>query len=179
MEKEIETIASRVVYKNKWMSVREDEIKRADGTLGIYGVVQKVDYALIVPKENEYLYLVEQYRYPVEKRYWEFPQGSWEEREIDKLELAKSELKEETGLIANYLENIGYLYQAYGYSTQGFNVYLATNMKQGKIELENEEQGLISRKFTINEVEKMIVKNEIKDISSISAFCLLRLKNII
>jgi ADP-ribose pyrophosphatase len=177
--KEIETLSSKIVYSNKWMKIREDQIKRLDGSLGLYGVVDKPDYALIIPKEDNYLVLVEQYRYPVEKRYWEFPQGSWEESSIEPEELAKAELKEETGLIANSIMNIGYLYQSYGHSSQGFNVFLALGLEQKEKELEIEEQGMISKRFSINEIEKMIIEGIIKDNASISAFCLARLKKLI
>ena len=48
-EPEIETLSSRIVYQNRWMSVREDAIRRQDGSHGIYGVVEKTDFAAIVP----------------------------------------------------------------------------------------------------------------------------------
>jgi hypothetical protein len=75
----IETTSTRFVYENRWMRVREDMIRRRDGSTGIYGVVEKPDFVVIVPVEDDgRVHLVEQYRYPVKGRYWEFPQGSWE-----------------------------------------------------------------------------------------------------
>ena len=44
---EIETTGTRVVYKNRWMTVREDAILRSNGTAGIYGVVEKADFAVV------------------------------------------------------------------------------------------------------------------------------------
>jgi len=38
---DIETIGTRIVYENRWMRVREDGIRRRDGSSGIYGVVEK------------------------------------------------------------------------------------------------------------------------------------------
>ena len=76
--KEIETISSRVAYKNNWMTVREDKVLRPSGAEGIYGVVDKPDFVAILPIQSNYIHLVEQYRYPVEGRYWEIPQGSWD-----------------------------------------------------------------------------------------------------
>ncbi len=61
------------------MKVREDNILRRDGSAGIYGIVEKPDFALIVPMHDGMIHLVEQYRYPVKGRFWEFPQGSWEQ----------------------------------------------------------------------------------------------------
>jgi hypothetical protein len=45
--------SSKTVYENAWMSVREDEIERADGTQGIFGVVEKPDFALIIPQDAD------------------------------------------------------------------------------------------------------------------------------
>jgi hypothetical protein len=76
---DIETLATRVVYENRWMRVREDSIRRRDGSDGIYGVIEKPDFVVIVPVEQDRrLHLVQQFRYPVGGRYWELPQGSWE-----------------------------------------------------------------------------------------------------
>jgi len=58
----IRTIGSRVVYRNRWMTVREDTIEHPNGAPGIYSVVEKPDFALIIPIEDGHLYLVEQYR---------------------------------------------------------------------------------------------------------------------
>ena len=73
---EIKTISSREVYRNPWTSVREDVIERADGTRGIYGVVDKDPACLIVPLEStvegEFVTLVEQYRFTVGGRIWSF-----------------------------------------------------------------------------------------------------------
>ena len=41
----IETTSTRLVYENRWMRVREDTIRRRDGSTGIYGVVEKLDFA--------------------------------------------------------------------------------------------------------------------------------------
>ena len=96
----IETTSTRLVYDNRWMRVHEDTIRRRDGSTGIYGVVEKPDFVVIVPIEDDgRVHLVEQYRYPVKGRYWELPQGSWEqETGADPMEMARGELREETGL---------------------------------------------------------------------------------
>src|SRR6476661_7570996 len=100
----ITRLASRVVYRNRWMTVREDEVRLADGSAGIYGVVEKPDFALVVPFDGNGFYLVEQDRYPVGGRYLEFPQGSWEDApEAELVDVASGELAEETGLRAGRL----------------------------------------------------------------------------
>ena len=92
----IATLASREVYRNRWLRVREDEILRSNGERGIYGVVEKHDAAIILPIDQGQVWLVEQFRYTIGERALELPQGGWE-MEIDSPEtLARGELKEET-----------------------------------------------------------------------------------
>jgi ADP-ribose pyrophosphatase len=176
---EIETTASRIVYENRWMRVREDSIERQDGSLGIYGVVEKADFAVIVPLDNGVIHLVEQYRYPVQGRYWELPQGSWEDAPgTDPLELARAELREETGLRAASMTHVGHLFECYGYSTQGYHIYLAQGLQAGEAQRERTEQDMASRAFPVEEVLAMITEGVIKDGATVAALGMLRLKGL-
>ena len=168
---EIERLDGRVAYRNRWMTVREDRIRRGDGSEGVYGVVEKLDYALIVPLERSRLHLVEQYRYAVGGRYWEFPQGSWENApEADMADVAAGELAEETGLRAGSLHRVGRLFQAYGYATQAAHVFLARDLRPGERSLDEEEHGLVTRTFDVEEVETMIEDGRIVDAATVAAF---------
>ena len=64
MDADITTTGTRVVYENRWMRVREDAIRRRDGSAGIYGVVDKPDFVVIAPVEAGVVHLVQQFRYP-------------------------------------------------------------------------------------------------------------------
>ena len=55
----MQTLTSRQVYANSWMTVREDAIRLADGTESIYGVVDKPTYALVIPRDGDRLHLVD------------------------------------------------------------------------------------------------------------------------
>jgi 8-oxo-dGTP pyrophosphatase MutT (NUDIX family) len=159
------------------MRVREDAIERADGSQGIYGVVEKHDFALIVPRDADgSFWLVEQYRYPVSGRHLEFPQGSWEQQpEADAVELARGELQEETGLRAGSLRHLGHLYEAYGYSTQGFDIWLATDLELTPVQRLSEEQDMQVRRLSRDEWEAMLRSGRVKDAASIAAYGLLLL----
>jgi hypothetical protein len=77
---DIKIPGTRLVYENRWMRVREDAVRRRDGSEGIYDVIEKSDFLVIVPlEEGRGIHLVQQYRYPVGAQYWEFPQGSGSE----------------------------------------------------------------------------------------------------
>lgn len=172
----MERIGSRIVYRNPWMTVREDEIRRPDGTPGIYGVVEKPDFALVLPRWERGFWLVEQFRYPVGRRAWEFPQGSWGSgRQGNQLDLARAELAEETGLRAGAMTSLGHLFEAYGFSTQGFDVYLATDLAEGVPDREPTEQDMIHRACTDAEITEMIRAGAIVDAPSLAALTLYRL----
>ena len=167
------TTSSTVVYVNRWMTVREDKTLRHDGAEGTFGVVEKPDFALVIPYVNGGFHLVEQYRYPVQGRYWEFPAGAWEgESHVDPLVLARGELAEETGLESATMTPLGYLYEAYGYSTQGFHVFLATDLTVGATQLDAEEVGLITRWFSEAEVWQLLADGRFKDAASVAALAL-------
>lgn len=165
---------TRQVYANRWMTVREDTIVRSDGSEGIYGVVDKPDYALVLPSDGDRLHLVEQFRYPLGIRRWEFPQGTAPDRaDLKGSELAARELREETGLRAERLVDLGRLDVAPGLTSQRGRAFVATGLTPGEPDREPEEQDMRSAWFSRQEVERMIRDGEITDAQSIAAYLLL------
>jgi 8-oxo-dGTP pyrophosphatase MutT (NUDIX family) len=172
----IECLSSREVYRNSWMTLREDAIRRPDGSKGIYAVVDKPTYALVIPRDGDRFHLVEQFRYPLGLRRWEFPQGTAPGREhVEPSRLAARELHEETGLRAASMTTLGQLDVAPGMSSQRGWVYLATGIAEGEHQREHEEQDMRSDWFTRAQVERMIRDGEITDAQSIAAWALLLL----
>jgi 8-oxo-dGTP pyrophosphatase MutT (NUDIX family) len=172
----MQTLGSRIVYRNRWMTVREDEIRRADGSDGIYGVVEKPDAAMIIPIENGRVHMVQQFKYPVGARFWEFPQGTWEQADSYTIEeLARGELREETGLVAAKLEFLARIYIAYGFLTQPLHVFVATGLTQLDAQPEHEEQDIVRGSFTWDEFYKMVQAGEVADSHTLAALSLLRL----
>lgn len=177
---EITAESSRLIYENQWMRVREDVIRWQDGSKGIYGVVEKPDFVVIVPAEpDQSLYLVEQYRYPVRARHWELPQGAWEQApDADPLDVARGELQEETGLAAGRMTYVGHLFQGYGYATQGYHIFLAQDLAHGMARPDTEEQGLVARRFTLAAVVGMMESGRIKDATTIATLGLSQFKGL-
>jgi 8-oxo-dGTP pyrophosphatase MutT (NUDIX family) len=164
------------VYRNSWLTLREDDIRRADGSKGIYAVVDKPTYALVIAHDGDRFQLVEQFRYPLGLRRWEFPQGTAPElAHVEPAELAARELREETGLRAASLVALGQLDVAPGMSTQRGWVFLATGITEGEHEREHEEQDMHSEWFSREQVERMIRDGDITDAQSIAAWALLLL----
>jgi ADP-ribose pyrophosphatase len=175
-----ETLSSRIAYENRWTRVREDIIRRADGSDGLYGVVERSDFVVIVPWQDGRLTLVEQYRYPVGARIWEFPMGMWEQAPgTDPAVLAAGELREETGLIAGHMLHAGEIFQGPGYCNQRGHIFLATDLTQGDHQREVSEQDMVCRDFDLAAFEAMIRDGKVREAITISAFGLLRVKGLI
>jgi ADP-ribose pyrophosphatase len=175
----IKTISSREVYRNPWTRVREDVIERANGVRGIYGVVDKDPASIIVPldvtAEGEFVYLIEQFRYTVGARHLELPQGGWETAEVVPEEMARGELKEETGLTAERMTLLSMLQIAYGVMNQKHYVFLAEGLTMGEPDPDAEESDLVVRRVSLREFEEMIVDGKIVDNCSVAAWGLYRL----
>lgn len=170
-------ITSIEVYRNRWMSVREDTTELGDGSRGIYGVVDKPDFAIVVPYADRGFWLVEQYRYPVQRRAWEFPQGSWgTERGGSQEDLARTELREETGISAVDMLHLGHCFAAYGFSSQGFDVYLATSLTLDHPDREQTEQDMTHAWVTEEELREMIQAGDVVDAATITAYALFRIQ---
>ena len=167
----IERIASREVYRNPWLVLREDDIRRSDGSHGIYSVVDKQTYALVIPYDGQRFRLVEQFRYPLGARRWEFPQGTAPDlADLEPAELAARELREETGLRATSFEALGLLDVAAGMSSQRGWVFLATAITEGDADHEHEEQDMRSEWFAREDVEEMIRSGVLSDAQSVAAY---------
>jgi len=169
--------ASRIAYENPWIRVREDRIIRPGGRPGLYGVIERRDFAVVVPLGTDgRLTLVQQYRHPVGERLWEFPQGVSEPDDPDLLACAARELREETGLHAADLLDCGRVYLAAGICTQAYSVVLATGLTPGAHSREATEEDLVVAEVTLAEVEAMLREGVIRDATSLAAFGLLRLQ---
>jgi 8-oxo-dGDP phosphatase len=170
---EIQCIASREVYRNDWLTVREDQVRRPDGSDGIYSVVDKPTYALVIACDGDRFRLVEQFRYPLGLRRWEFPQGTAPGRaDLDATELAHRELREETGLRAASMVAIGLVDVAAGMSSQRGRVFVATGVTEGEHDREHTEQDMHSEWFSRAELERMMRAGEITDAQSLAAWAL-------
>jgi 8-oxo-dGTP pyrophosphatase MutT (NUDIX family) len=161
------------------MTVREDAVRRPDGRDGLYGVVDKPDYALVVAVDEtaeQRLAMVEQYRYPLGLRRWEFPQGTAPDRAVmSPEELAARELREETGLRATTWTYLGLLDVAPGLSSQRGRAFLATGLTAGEPHREDTEADMRFAWVPRAEFEARVRAGEITDAQTLAAYTLLLL----
>lgn len=180
----ITPVSSRIAYENRWLKIREDIIKYPNDLDGMFGVVERNEFAVILPLgqdgDTKTVTLIRQYRYPVGEFMWELPMGMWELKPDATPEvIAAGELEEETGLRAKTLIHAGSFYQGAGYSTQKGHVFLAKDLTQHSTNREATEQNMTCHTVPLAQFEKMIETGEVTCMVSIAAFCLLRSKKLV
>lgn len=167
-------VSSRVVYQNPWMTLREDQIIRPDGTPGVYAVVEKPAFATIAAFENGGFHLIQQERYPTGIRSWEFPQGTFDS--ADPETVARAELAQETGITAQTMRYLGTLYNAPGLTSQACHSFLATGLTHGEPDRDHEEQDMSHRWFSLTEFEEMIRDGTTLETVTLATYVLLRIR---
>jgi 8-oxo-dGTP pyrophosphatase MutT (NUDIX family) len=163
------TLGSRPVYDNPWISVREDRVTRPDGSPGIYGVVHFKNRAIgVLPVEDDgSIWLVGQYRYPLDGFSWEIPEGGCPEGESPE-SAARRELLEETGLSAASLERLLVAHLSNSVSDEESIIFRAGGLSQGVAQPEGTER-LHVRRVSWDEAWRMLRDGEITDSMSVIA----------
>jgi len=124
------TRASRTVYENRWIEVREDQVTGPDGD-GIYGVLrmQHPSVFVVALDEEDRVCLVRLERYTTGTS-WEVPAGGSDGDEP--LVAAKRELLEETGLVAEEWTELGTMHALNGVADAPEHVFLARGLRTGR-----------------------------------------------
>ncbi len=153
------TIEKRTVFKNKYMTLRNDLALRPDGQTTEYIVVENRDYSAVVCiSKDKKIPMVRQFRYPWMKLSWEIPAGLLECDESSD-SAAKREVEEETACIVDKLEHL-VSYYPLGSGCGMCHLYFAEVENTGKQKLDDGEF-LYCEFFTIDEVKAMMKNGEI------------------
>ncbi|MDH3498529.1 MAG: NUDIX hydrolase [Acidimicrobiia bacterium] len=125
------TVGTRHIYANDWISVREDQVIRPDGNPGIYGVVStRIATGVVAMTPDDDVYLVGQYRYPIEQYSWEIIEGGGPATDGPQV-IAVRELVEEAGLVAaTWRPLVGAIHLSNCISSEVAYLYLATDLTE-------------------------------------------------
>ena len=128
-------------------------------------------------KENnneEKICLVKQYRKPIEKFLWELPAGKIDKQDPNLIETIKRETFEETGILIDEskIKYLGYIYTTPGFSNEVIHIFYYLLDSFDNISLKQMDSNEIDdiKFFSIKEIKEMILKNEINDTKTLSAF---------
>ncbi len=172
--------SSRIVHKTDWIEIIEDACV-SGGINFTYTYTRRVDAGpLIIAQENNgSMWLVRQYRHPVQKILWQFPvegkliQESW-------IAAAKRGLYEELGLTAKDYSMLGEFLIDPGGSDQKYQIFLATNLSPTPhAHISEEIEDLEKCLFTRSEIHQMVVDGEICDNWTLSALYILDKHNLL
>ena len=162
-EKQIET---ETVYKGQIVNVRRDIVELLNGNKADREVVEHPGGVCIVAVTNDKkVLMVRQYRYPVREELLEIPAGKLEYGE-EPFSCAKRELSEETGCTAGKWIDLGAIYPSAGVYGEVLYQYLALDLQQGKMHLDENEL-LSVEEMDIDELIDLIKTNKLKDGKSI------------
>jgi len=162
------TLSSRTIYRNGWLSLREDRVIRPDGAEGIYGVVElRPSCGVVAINEDDQIALVGQWRYVHDKYSLEIPTGGSEQGETP-LDAAKRELLEETGLSARDWTALGTIDNSNGVTTDVAHIFLAGNLTAGAPVPQGDEQ-VEPRWMPFAEVVHSVMEGEITESVSVAA----------
>jgi 8-oxo-dGTP pyrophosphatase MutT (NUDIX family) len=123
----------RLVFESPWLSLREYQAVAPTGHPAVYGVVGFKNLAIgVLPlHEDGSVTLVGQHRFAMRRYSWEIPEGGGA-LDVDPLESARRELREETGLIAqDWREVLRFELSNSATDERGFG-YIATGLCPGE-----------------------------------------------
>ena len=162
------TLSTKSVYRNKWISVREDLVEIPDGRTTIYGVVTCSQCVGVLPFVDPHtVLLIKQYRYVARRVTWEMPTGGVHAGEAVET-AAQRELAEETGYSAGRLTHVCTYHTSKSVMDETAHLFLGDNLVQAALPPDDTEF-IEVREFPFAEVLRMVLSGEIVDSMTIIA----------
>jgi ADP-ribose pyrophosphatase len=161
-----ETLESRLAFEGVFLRLYQDKVRAADGHVGIREYVRHPGAVAIVPLlDNGDVVLERQFRHPLGRVMIEIPAGKIDPSE-PLLACGKRELLEETGYTAATWVHFGGFHNAFGYSDERIDVFLARGLK---LERTQQDDGEVIEIFTapLAQVGEWIRDGTVTDVKTI------------
>jgi ADP-ribose pyrophosphatase len=168
-----ELLKSETKYEGRAFKIRVDHLLTPGGQTVKYDIVEHVGSIVIVPVDADgQMYFVRQYRQAAGQEILELPAGTLEKDEPP-AEAAAREVREEVGLAAKNLREIGSFYLAPGYATEYMHVFLATELFHDPLDPDADEY-LSVEKMPVARAFELAESGQIQDAKSLAALFLVR-----
>lgn len=178
MDMREEKLCSEYFFEGKIMKARRDKVRLPGGETAIREVCEHVGGVGVLPiDEDGNAILVRQFRYPYDEIILEIPAGKLDHGPEDAAQCGRRELKEETGYEAENMISLGALYPSPGFLDEVVHLYAAIGLKAG-IATPDEGEFVEIVKMPIEELERQIEQNEVRDAKTIAALFRAKLKEI-
>jgi len=166
-----ELLRSENTYDGRAFSVRRDHLLTPSGNIVKYDIIEHIGSVSIVPvDEDGQMYFVRQYRHAAEVDLLELPAGTLEKGEPPEVAAAR-EIREEIGMAAQTLKEIGSFYLAPGYSTELMHVFLASGLTHDPLDPDQDEY-LSVEKLSVADALRMAESGQMQDAKSLAALLL-------
>jgi ADP-ribose pyrophosphatase len=166
MNYEEKTINKKHIYTGNVIAVDLLTVTLPNGKEATRDIVSHPGASVVIPLTSEgELYMVRQFRKPLERESLEIPAGKLDKGE-DPFECAKRELKEETGLDAENVKHLISIHSTPGFCDEILHMYLATGLKEGTA-CTDEDEFLSVEKVHVNDLIQRVLSHEITDAKSI------------
>jgi ADP-ribose pyrophosphatase len=135
------TITSSSKLKVDRYEVTMDQVVLPNGEEKTFSYINFAKGVCILPitKDQEVICL-KQYRHAINSWQWELPAGMIDEEGASPIEIAKKELEEETGYVAEHWLDLGSFYPSPGSTTEEIFLFAAAGLTPTEQKLENSEQ---------------------------------------
>ncbi|HEV2123918.1 MAG TPA: NUDIX hydrolase [Chloroflexota bacterium] len=161
------TLSSRIVYENRRVRLREDQVTTPANTPGSYTYLEAAHPVAVIAAldDAERLYLVREWRYVWGRDSWELPGGLLEAGE-DPIAGAKRELAEEAGVQAEEWQHLVQFHVSASISTP-FHFFLARGLSPISATRDLEEADMIVRAVPLPAVVQAVMDGTIVHAASI------------
>jgi ADP-ribose pyrophosphatase len=160
-------ISSKVVYRGRHIAVREDEVKE-DSNIHHYEIVEHPGAVAILALYKDSKFIFErQYRYSTQEYLYEIPAGTLEKNEEPE-QCARRELLEETGYIADEINELVSIRTSPGYTNEVLHIFYCTTSKKRESRLESDEEIEVML-LGKDDIARMVREKRIVDSKTLSA----------
>ena len=155
------------VYDGRVVHLVVLDVMLPDGGTAKRELVRHPGAVAVVPLIGDDVLMVRQFRVAAGRVLLEIPAGTLNPGEDPRL-CAEREMQEETGYRPGNLESLGGIFVAPGYTTEFIHLFLATDLTESRLEMDEDEFIELVRMPLAN-VLAMIDRGEIEDGKSTSA----------
>ena len=166
------TILNRkVIYEGRAFDVQKVLARLPDGREHEYDLVSHRGAVTLVPVDQDgNLWFVRQFRLGAMQELLELPAGVMEENEAPEVS-AERELREEIGMAAKELRELGQFYMAAGYSSEYLYIYLPTGLYPSPL-AQDPDEFLQVQAIPVKQVFEMVHANQVHDGKTLAALLL-------
>lgn len=166
------TVDTRRVFDGLILHIDHLTNRLPNGKLAAREVARHVGASAVVPVDAEgNVWLVRQFRAPIDRVLLEVPAGKLDCKGEDRLLAAKRELQEETGLTADSWTHLTDIVTTPGFSDELISLYLARDLSAGQSH-PDEDEFLNVVKVPLPELVAMIARGEVPDAKTVCAVML-------